>query len=75
MDFREAVQRLSDRPTRTSLAEALAVSYHSVRQALLPTTSAAARNPPRGWRETVARLARQESERLAGLAEEIESES
>jgi hypothetical protein len=75
MDFREAVERLTDRPTRHGIAEAMGFSHHTVRQALLPDTSAAARSAPRGWRDAVARLARQESVRLAALAHEIEQEA
>jgi hypothetical protein len=72
MEFREAVERLTDRPTRKDIAAAIGVSYDSVRQGLLPDTSAAARPAPRAWREAVARLAKEGAERLAALAHEIE---
>jgi hypothetical protein len=38
----------------------------------LPDTSAASRPAPQGWRETLARMARTESKRLATLAKAIE---
>jgi hypothetical protein len=72
MGFREAVERLTDRPTRRDIAAALGVSTHTVRQGLLPDTSAAARPAPRAWPETIARLAKEGAERLAALAHEIE---
>jgi hypothetical protein len=72
MEFRVAVERLTDRPTRKDIAGAIGVSHHTVRQALLPDTSAASRPAPQGWRETLARMARTESKRLATLAKAIE---
>lgn len=71
MDFREAVTRLTERHTRADLARELGVSFASVKQALLPETSAATRPPPAGWPAVLARLADERAERLQELAAEL----
>jgi DNA-binding GntR family transcriptional regulator len=56
MDFKEATDSLFDRISHEELAEALGVSVASIRQARLPETAKAYRNPPPGWQDKVIRL-------------------
>ena len=54
------------------IADALGVSYSAVRATRLPTDSPSHRNPPGGWEEALAKLARERSGNLTRLAEELE---
>lgn len=73
MEFREAVDALTGTYTQAEIAKAIGVSYHSVRQALLPGSSAAHRSPPEGWEAVIARLARERARELERLARELEA--
>jgi hypothetical protein len=57
MDFKEATDGLFDRISHEQLAEALGVSVASIRQARLPETAKAYRQPPPAWQHGVIRLA------------------
>jgi hypothetical protein len=59
MDFKEATDALFERISHEKLAEALGVSVASIRQARLPESANAYRNPPAAWRDKVIRLAEQ----------------
>lgn len=72
MDFRAAYDRLIERVTREEIADALDVSYASVKQALLPRTSSNYRNPPAGWERGFAKLARERGGELIKLADQLE---
>lgn len=72
MEFRDAVDRIRECPTREEIAGAIGVSIHSVIQAMLPEGSQGRRPAPAGWQAAVAKLARQRSAELQKLAEQIE---
>lgn len=72
MDFRRAVERLNECTTREELADALGVSFWTVKQALLPAESAGHRSPPSGWRAVLAQVARARARRFDALAEQLE---
>lgn len=72
MDFRTAFDRLAAGITREHVAGEIGVSFHSVRQGLLPESSAAHRPPPPGWQAAVARLARRRAAELVKLADRLE---
>jgi len=74
MDFKTAVEQLGQRPTREDLADALGVSFWSVKQALLPEGATNRRSPPAGWRRVLAKLAREHARRLEELAARLEQE-
>jgi hypothetical protein len=57
MDFREATDRLCSKTDHNDVAKALGVSLQSVRQARLPDETKARRDPPKGWRNAVIRVA------------------
>jgi DNA-binding GntR family transcriptional regulator len=75
MEFREAIDRLGERVTHEQVAEALGVSVASVRQYRLSADAKAHRSPARGWRASLAQLARNQSRKLANLADELERKS
>ena len=54
------------------VAEALGVSYSTVRATRLPEDSPSHRNPPEGWERALARLARERAGNLSRLAKELE---
>ena len=56
MNFKQATDGLLDRISHEELADALGVSVASIRQARLPETAKAYRNPPPGWQDKVIRL-------------------
>jgi len=56
MNFKEATDGLFDRISHEELADALSVSVASIRQARLPTSAKAYREPPREWQDAVIRL-------------------
>ena len=55
------------------IADALGVSYSTVRATRLPAESSSHRNPPAGWEKAIAKLARERGGELVKLAEELES--
>jgi hypothetical protein len=57
MNFREAVDALSDPLDHKKVAEALGVSVQAVRQARMAEGSNAFRAPPKHWKDTAIRLA------------------
>jgi hypothetical protein len=57
MNFKEATDGLFDRICHEELADALGVSVASIRQARLPSTAKAYREPPKEWEGAVIRLA------------------
>jgi len=71
MDFKKATEELMAGMTRGQIADALGVSEATVRQARLDEAAKAHRNAPDGWEATLAKLARQRSERLRRLAEKL----
>lgn len=56
MTFKEATDGLFERISHEELADALGVSVASVRQARLPETAKAHRQPPPGWEDKIIRL-------------------
>lgn len=72
MDFRAAVKTLGGAYTQQDIADALGVSWHTVKQASLPTDSSGHRNPPEGWEARLAKLARERAGELDDLATELE---
>jgi hypothetical protein len=57
MTFKEATDALFERVSHQELADALGLSVASVRQARLPETAKAYRQPPSAWQDRVIRLA------------------
>lgn len=72
MDFRTAVKALGGAYTQQDIADALGVSWHSVKQASLPSDSPGHRNPPEGWERALVKLAEKRSEEMDDLAFGIE---
>jgi hypothetical protein len=72
MDFKDATDRLTAGLSHADIAEAAGVSVQSIRQARVEPGSPSYRNPPEGWREVLARLARQRAKELKALAEAVE---
>ena len=54
------------------IAEALNVSYSTVRATRLPAASSSYRDPPKGWERALAKLTRERIAELVKLAEELE---
>lgn len=73
MDFRAAVEKLNETTTREEIAKDIGVSFHSVRQALLPQESQSHRAAPPGWRPVLARLARERAQALLELADRLDA--
>lgn len=67
MDFKTATDGLNHQ----EVADALGCSLASVRQARLPETSKARRNPPVGWQAPIARLVRKKAEQYRKMAERL----
>jgi hypothetical protein len=67
VDFRTATDDLNHQ----EVADALGCSLASVRQARLPETSKARRNPPHEWEKPIARLAKQKADKFKKLAERL----
>jgi hypothetical protein len=57
MDFKEATDGLFERVDHEALARTLGVSVAKIRQARLRSDAAAHRDPPRGWKNAVIRVA------------------
>ena len=58
--------------TLADVAAAVGVAAQSIRRSRVDPSKPSHRPPPDGWREAVARLARERSARLAALAAELE---
>ncbi len=75
MTFREATDRLAERGVGlAAVADALGVSYATVKQARLDASSPSYRKPPEGWEPVLAALARKRGGELLKLAERLERE-
>lgn len=71
MNFKEATDGLFDRISHEKLADALGVSVASVRQARLPPTANAYREPPKNWEIAVIRLAEKRERHYRRLVENL----
>jgi hypothetical protein len=71
MNFKEATDGLFDRISHEDLAEALGVSVASIRQARLPETAKAHRQPPKAWQDKVIRLAESHIMRYRKLIDQV----
>jgi hypothetical protein len=71
MDFKKATDELLANLSHEELASALGVSVPTVRQARLDEAAKAHRSPPTGWEAKIAKLAKQRSERLRRLADQL----
>lgn len=67
MDFREAIDDLCEKVGHEDVAHALGVSVQTVRQARMNEDAVAHRNPPSGWEEAVAQVARERMEHYQRL--------
>jgi hypothetical protein len=72
MDFKTATDRVAGCITHVEIAEAAGVSIQTIRQARMDPSSSSYRNPPAGWQEVLARLARERSRELAAFADQVE---
>lgn len=73
MDFKEATDTLlSHNVTAESIAAVLGVSRNTVLRARMDVSSPNARPAPPEWRRRLALLARQHSETLATLADQLD---
>ncbi|HEX6368568.1 MAG TPA: hypothetical protein VF006_06540 [Longimicrobium sp.] len=72
MDFKTATDQVAGCITHVEIAEAAGVSIQSIRQARMDPGSPSYRNPPAGWQEVLASLARQRSRELAAFADQID---
>ena len=74
MDFREATSKLVQGPRLRDVAEACGRGIASVLNARFEPGRPGYRRPPPNWRQVVARMAREERDRLDRLASEVEAE-
>jgi len=74
MNFREAVDALCAQLSHEDVAKALAVSVQTVRQARMKEDSSAFRASPKGWRDTLIRLAEKRVMYYRKLVEQLRSE-
>ena len=73
MSFVEITDRLmANSVGLKEIADALGVSYSTVTATRLPEASSSHRNPPPGWEQAIAKLARERGGELVKLAEELE---
>jgi hypothetical protein len=72
MDFIEAMERLKRAVTDDEIAAATGVSTNTIRRTRADPSTRNFRPPPAGWRQVLARLARNRSKELAVLADELE---
>lgn len=73
MSFVETTDRLmANSVGLREIADALGVSYSTVRATRLPAESSSHRNPPVGWEKAMAKLARERGGELLKVAEELE---
>ena len=76
MSFVEVTDRLmASNVGLQEVAEALNVSYSTVRATRLHVASSSHRHPPAGWEQALAKLARKKGGDLLKLAEELEGEA
>jgi hypothetical protein len=73
MDFREAVDVLAQKTTNDQIAAATGSSPFSIKQARLHDGSPGHRQPPAGWEQAIARLARERAAQLLALADRLGS--
>jgi len=71
--FKDVVDRL--RLTGPELSELFGVSAQTIRQAKLDPSKDGYRSPPRGWAQTLARIAKERGGELLTLAKELESQA
>lgn len=74
MNFKEATDGLFDRVSHEELAEALAVSVASIRQARLPETARAYRRPPTSWEDKIIRMAERRIMHYRQLIERVRAQ-
>ena len=74
MNFREALDALSDPLDHKKVAEALGVSLQAVRQARMAEQSSAFRAPPKHWKEVAIRLAERRIMHYRQLIDRIRKE-
>ena len=73
MSFVETTDRLmASSVGLREIADALGVSYSTVRATRLPVGSSSHRKPPVGWEKAMAKLARKRGGELVKLAAELE---
>lgn len=72
MNFRKATDVLCGPVTHADVAKAVKKSLQGVRQARMPADSDGYRSPPPGWEAALARLARDQANRLLRLADDLE---
>lgn len=72
MDFKTATDRVAGCISHAEIAEAAGVSVQTIRQARLDPSAPGHRPPPAGWREVLARLAREKAEELRRFAADVE---
>lgn len=75
MDFKKATDGLFDRISHEELAQTLGISVASIRQARLPETARAHRNPPVGWRDKVIRLSERQIMHYRKLIDSLRAEA
>lgn len=76
MDFREATDRLMEvGVTMKELAQEIGCSRDAVDRARMNPESEHYRNPPPGWREATAAIARRRGGELCEFADEVELEN
>lgn len=68
INFRKATDDLLEVISHEDLAEALGCSVATVRQARRSEGTASYRSPPKGWEQTIAKLADQKAKKLTQLA-------
>jgi hypothetical protein len=72
MDFKTATDRVAGCISHAEIAEAAGVSVQTIRQARLDPSAPGHRPPPAGWREVLARLARERAEELRRFAGQVQ---
>lgn len=71
MDFVEAMERLKRAVTDDAIAAATGVSTNTIRRTRADPSTRNYRPPPLSWEKTLARLAQEQSEAFAQLADEL----
>ena len=69
--FADATDILVGGVNHETIAEAAGVSVQSIRQARLDPKNPNYRSPPRGWQDSLARLALARSDELKALAKDL----
>ena len=75
MNFKDATDELFDRVSHQELADSLGVSVASIRQARLPETAKAYRQPPGAWQDRVIRIAERRIMHYRQLIDRIRKEA